>query len=227
MATTRLPNGLTTVVKTSSLGSYILPSPRTVHAFFTDFDTYNAAEWTLVQAGSGSQTLLDRDGGWVRFRNASVEGNHTSLQGVAESFAFESQKEMWFETKMEISNDDTQAVWFTGLYLTNADPINVDPTDGVFFRNKDETKVIEFVSVNDSAETAVDVGSFNADEEFTLGYYYDGNGAFVIFKDKIPITRLTGVDVTTDTLAISLFIENGTGLAMDLNVDYFSVSKGR
>lgn len=227
MATTRLPRGLTTVTKTNTLGRFILPAPPTVHQFFDDFNVFNSAEWVVTGTGNPSQDVILKINGWVNFDNGALTGEHSSVQSLKETFAFETGKKFWFESIFRFRTDDASAIWWNGLYLTNADPQATAPTDGVFFRSKNSTRNIEFVSVNNSTETAIVIGNFTEDVDICLSYFYDGKGTFFIYRDKIRINRVADVDVTTDTLAPSMFVENGTGLSIEMEVDYFLAAKAR
>ena len=116
MATTNLPDGVTNVIDSVTLGTYVAPDPTAVHAFFNDFNTYAAGDWTITNVGSGTLALTAGDGGLLLVTNGAADDDHVYAQVVAPGFTFEANKACWFKARFKVS-DATQSDVLIGMYL--------------------------------------------------------------------------------------------------------------
>lgn len=224
--TTRFPNGLTTVAKTTELGEFILPSPLTAHVYFDDFDTYTAADWTVTETGVATQALADADGGRLLITNAAADNDASFSQKVGESFLMEAGKKAWFVARFQVS-DATQSDWVMGLQITDTTPLAV--TDGIYFRKDDGDTNIDLVVIKDStATTEAGIGT-NADAtDVTVAFYYNGVDAVIGYIDGVAQASLAVTNLPDDEeLTISFGIQNGEAVAKTMSVDYIFAAKER
>lgn len=101
---TRFPNGITTAVPTAPLGDFLLPDFTALHTFFDDFNTYDAAEWTVTEVGAATQALVDAENGALLITNAAADNDSSFQQLVGESFSFSPNKKLWFDCKLQVND---------------------------------------------------------------------------------------------------------------------------
>lgn len=233
MATTNFPNGVTNVLDSVAMGSYVHPDPTSLHTWFDDFDDFDVLQWTLTDVGVGSLAVGNEDGGVLVITNAAADDDHNFLQwagvtsgATVETFLFEERKEVWVKTRFKV-NDATQSDVYAGLYVTDVTPV-AGIADGVYFRKADGETTVNLVVAKDSTETVTAVGDLADDTYVTLAYHYNGTDEIDVFFNDARVA----VSVTTnlpddEELAISFGIQNGAGAAKSMNLDYLLVSKER
>lgn len=226
MATTRFPNGITTVKKSETLGQFILPAPTQTHSYFEDFDYYAATDWTLTLVGAAVVGLSDEDGGALLLTNAAADNDSAFLQKVGESFLMATGKKAWFEARFKVS-DATQSDVIMGLQITDTTPLDV--TDGIFFRKDDGDTNIDFVVEKDNVATTQAALSTLADDTYiNLGFYYNGVDKVGAFVNGVETASLVTTNLPDDEiLTVSFGIQNGEAVAKTMTVDYIFAAKER
>ena len=199
--TTHFTSGVTNISADGTLGKLKAPAPHKYHAYFNDFDTYLASDWTITTTedgtGSASEALTDGDGGILLVTNAAGDNDHDFFQLVKEGFKYESGKQLAFNIRFK-TNDATQSDIVAGLQLTDTTPLDV--TDGIFFLKSDGAATITFVVEKDSTQSTLDLPNSLADD----------------------ICR-----APAGALQISFGIQNGAAAAKTLSVDYVGAYKER
>lgn len=224
------PSGLSTAVKGSTLVAMGTPDPTRFHTWFDDFDKYTAADWTVTttEAGAGSATeaASSADGGVLVVTNDAADNDADFFQWTVETFKFIAGKELWFKTRMKVS-DVTQSDFVIGLQITDTTPLAV--TDGVYFRKDDGDAILDCVTIKNSTATTESLSGLLANDTWvTLGFHYDGKAGIEWFVDDVKrvTTALTNLP-DDEELTISFGIQNGEAVAKVLSLDYIFVSKER
>jgi hypothetical protein len=122
--TTRLPHGLTTTAKNTTLGETTLPDPTKSHQYWEDFDYFVVANW----ATSGTIAQVDEDGGILGFTIATGPTSASSILKDGNSFSVEPNKRLWLKSRFKRTLISTG--YRVGL-VTDA----ADTDDGMFFTN--------------------------------------------------------------------------------------------
>lgn len=234
-APTRLPNGVTNVTSTDSMGMLGMLDPTQFHIFFDDFDKYTTTDWiiTTTEAGAGSATeaLTSTDGGALLLTNAGGDNDLDFLQwagntgSVYESFEFEAGKKMFFKARFQI-NDATQSDCVIGLQVVDTTPLAV--TDGVYFIKADASTTLNLVVIKDSTATTTAVATMADATYIEVAFYYDGISEIKVFADGAQ----SGKSVTTnlpddEELAVSFGVQNGEIAVKTMTTDYIFVAKER
>lgn len=237
----RFPNGVTNVLKSSTLGMFGANDPTKFHTFFDDFDKYTATDWTITttEAGAGDATeaLTALDGGCLLITNDAADNDLDFFQKPTESYLVETGKRAWFKAKFKVS-DATQSDIIMGLQITDTTPLAV--SDGIFFMKNDGDTKIHFVTqkaatpvanVNDIDLSAISSLGTLADDTFiTLGWYYDGAGNTEVYINDNKVYTFVDVSATylpDHTVTPSFGIQNGEAVAKTMTIDYIFTSKER
>lgn len=208
---------------------FVPPAPHAGHVYFNDFDTFDAAEWTITttEAGAGDATeaLGDGDCGILVITNDAADADNDFLQKKGESFLFEVGKKLWFEARCKIS-DVVDSTFVIGLQITDTTPFDV--TDGVFFLKPDTDATVSLLVEKNNTATTTAVGDLVNDTYVQLGFYYDGVSAIYAYLNR----ALVGTSVVTnlpddEVLTVSFGIQNGVAVAKVLTIDYIMVAKER
>jgi hypothetical protein len=232
-APTRYPSGLSTQPKTNPLGNYVAPDPTRVHTYFTDFDTYDATQWTItvVQAGAGdaSEALTTGDGGILLITNDAADDDSVFFNKVGSSFLMESGKQAWFKTRLKVS-DATQSDVVVGLQVTDTTPLSV--SDGIYFLKTDGAATIDVICRKNSSTgstSATAIASMVSDTYITLAWYYDGVSSVAYYVNDVQLGTLDGSSsfLPDTTLTVSFGVQNGEAVAKTLSVDYIMAAKER
>lgn len=226
MSTTNLPNGVTNVLESATLGGYIAPDPSAVHQWFDDFDVYTSGNWTVTETqASATQAITAGDGGLLALVNSTADDDLNAIQWATETFRFESGKKLWGKTRFKVS-DATQSDLVIGLQITDTTPLAV--SDGVYFRKDDGSTTLSLVVVKNSTETVTTVTTLANDTFVVAGFAYDGVSSIVAYAGDASV----GISATTnlpddEDLAVSIAVQNGEAAAKTLTVDYAMFSKER
>ncbi|CDO34435.1 hypothetical protein [Novosphingobium sp. KN65.2] len=234
MATpTRFPYGVTNVAKSNPLGQFGMLDPTQWHVYFNDFDTYNAADWTITttEAGAGSATeaLTDIDGGALLITNDSADNDNDFFQKIGESFKMEAGKKAFFKARFKVS-DATQSDVVIGLQVTDTTPLDV--TDGIYFLKADDAATISVICRKDASTgstSASAIATLSDDTFVTVAWYYDGKDAVAYYIDDVHLGTLDGSSTyLPDTeLTVSFGIQNGAAAAKTMTLDYVFAAKQR
>ena len=229
--TTHFTSGVTNISADGTLGKLKAPAPHKYHAYFNDFDTYLASDWTITTTedgtGSATEALTDGDGGILLVTNAAGDNDHDFFQLVKEGFKYESGKQLAFNIRFK-TNDATQSDIVAGLQLTDTSPLDV--TDGMFFLKSDGAATITFVVEKDSTQSTLDLPNSLADDTFmTLGFVYDPRDQkFHVFQDNVLAGTVVSTNAPDDEeMTLSFGIQNGAAAAKTLSVDYIGGYKER
>lgn len=231
----RFPNGVTNVLKTSTLGMFCGMDPTKHHLFFDDFDRYVAADWTITAVGAGTQALADGDGGVLLLTNAAADNDSQQLQKVGESFLLEAGKRAWFKARFKVS-DATQSDFLIGLCVADTTlqgaVSGAGVTDGIFF-SKDDGDALLDVQCQKNATTgqtrAAGIATVADDTFLTVGLYYDGVSELKYFVNDAQLGTLdaTATYLPDTELTVSFAIMNGEAVAKTMTVDYILAAKER
>ena len=228
----RFPKGVTNAKAESPFGQFLQPDPRLVYGYFNDFFQYAATDWVLTTqeagAGSASEAIAsDETGGVLTITNAGGSGDHDNFQlsidggtNDSETFLFAVGKKAWFDTRFK-SNDSDQVAIFVGLHITNTDPVDTAPTDGVWFYITGGN--ISFQSRKDSAGTSLtNIATMPADDTFVrLSYYWDGVDSFYVYVDGVLVGTASSATIPDNELcAISFGVENSEADTNTMEIDY-------
>lgn len=226
---TRFPNGISTDQDVDLFGSYGLPD---VTKFTTLLDDFNdqfvtgSNGWTVTNVGTGTELLVDADGGVLELTNSAADDDSTAVQRTNESFLFESGKKLFFKTKFKL-DDATQSDLVAGLQISDTTPGSV--TDGVFFFKDDGATSLQFSVIKDSTSTInTNIGTLVDDTFIELGFFYDGDSTIKVFVDNSFVANVVTTNLPDDeVLAPSFFVQNGEAVAKKMSLDFYFVSKER
>jgi hypothetical protein len=225
---TRFPSGVTNAEPGSSTGMYGVPDPSIWHSYFTDFDLYVAADWTVTETGDGTQALTDGDGGLLLLTNAAADDDAGFLQKVGESFLMEAGKPALFKARFKVS-DATQSELVIGLQVTDTTPL--DATDGIYFIKADGSTTLTAVCRKNATtgSTSATATTLVADTFVVVGWYYDGKSSVQVFVNNVLVTTLDGTSTyLPDTeLTVSFGLVNGEAVAKTMTLDYILAAKRR
>lgn len=234
---TRYPKGVTNVSPTDPYAFFGAPDPTKYHQFFDDFDDYDASRWdiSLTEAGSGSAAIAAQfaDGGFLRLLNDDADGDRIAMEfsgeefsGGMETWLVEAGKPMFMKCRLQISDATDSAVHF-GLHIGDTTPLST--TDAFYFRKADTDTTMKFVSVKDSAEATVDVGTVTNGAIDEWAMFYDGIGKVHVFHNGVKTGILEPGTSLPDNelLAVGMGVQNGAAAAKSINVDYLHIAKQR
>ena len=126
---TLAPNGISNAAPWQTMASAGLPDPTWGHTYVTDFDTFNAADWTITRVGTGTQALTPFDGGALLLTNSAGATDSAFFQLVNASFKLLPPHETFFKFAGMLS-DVVNCVFYCGLLATTVTPFT--PGDGVY-----------------------------------------------------------------------------------------------
>lgn len=195
----------------------------------TDFLTYNSADWVVTATGAGTRVLTDAIGGQLLVTNAAADNDAQWFQlgGTAngESVAFQAGKKTWFDIRFKV--DNVLADTIVGLHVTDTTPEGgVD--SGVYFRRLTTATALDLVIESATTETVVTTGITMANDTFlTVGLYYDGARLFYTQSRRILGEATVLTNLPTTELRLSFGVQNGTGVARSMTVDWVAVASER
>lgn len=223
---TRFPKGVTNRDKNDPLGMFGMPDWTKYHIFFTDFDQYVAADWTVTEtSASGTQALTDIDGGALLLTNASNDDFLNALQLIKESFLPSTGKRMWFKSRFKVS-DATQSDIVMGLQVRDTTPLAV--SDGIYFLKSDGAATVSGKLVkNTSASTTATVATLADDTFIELAFFYDGKSEVQFFADGVKTASVDSTNLPGTELAVSFALQNGEAVAKNMTIDYVFAAKER
>lgn len=248
MTTTNFPDGVTNVLEQSTLGSFVMPDPSSVHLFFRDFDSYVApyavattpavsipGDFVISGATPGTVSCTSADGGILSIANDNTDAHSTFLQWggntgtVLGTFTFDPALSMWCKARFKIS-EATKCSLILGMAAVDTTPL--DDANGLFWIKAAASTTLQFKAVNTSTATAANVGTLANNTYVTVGFHYSANsGLFRLFFNDVyaGTIPLTNVPATSTALALTLGALNGTsqGTGATLSIDYFMVAKQR
>lgn len=227
---TRLPKGLTTASNVNgALGDYLAPDPTKMHAYFNDFDTFTAGDWTqtAISVGTGTSaiSLPDTDGGIALITTAANENDGLWVQNTSETFLLETGKKTWIKARFFVG-DAIQSDMVFGLHSTDTSP--QDATMRFLFESVDASAAMYFnVDDNTTDADSATVVTLADDTFVTVGAYFDGISTIKLYADDLHITTMTSVDIPGAEMAVGFGYINGAAGAETAGLDFLMVSKER
>lgn len=228
MSVTRLPKGLSTAAKQTTLWDFTAPDPTKNHVYFNDFDQYVAGDWTVTETQAGAtQALVDADGGVIALTNSGTDNDINQIQKVGESFRLSASKEAWLKIRVKVS-DATNTDVNVGLIITDTDIVG-GVTDGWYFTKAEDSTSVVFRQVLNSSASTVTAGTAADNTYMTLGAYYDGVATTKVFFNDVHVGSITSSTnlCTDEDLTVTLNLQNGSGAAHVLSCDYFFAAIAR
>lgn len=230
----RFPFGVTNVNRESLFGAAPFLSPDKAICDFDDFLTYTAGQWTVTNVGTTpTQALADVTGGVLQLTTVASAASSTYLQKVGASFLPVAGKQLWFESRLRLSNvADTLMVM--GLQLTDTTPL--DATDGIYFiKPVAATATVDLICRKDATTGSISraaVATLANNTFIDLGFYFDGKRYLTPYVNNVAGTR---IDLTTTLsaflpdaqLRISMGLTNGASAAQNAQIDYIFVAQER
>lgn len=207
---------------------------------YPDLDMTN--EWTVTtkEDGSGSATEVIRDDidfGIARLLNAAGDNDwdciqFTAANGAGEFISLEANKALFFEARVAIS-DITQSDAFIGLCITDTDISDTgtgvpEASDYIGFAKDDGDAYWDFVAAINSTETAQAAIATGTDGTFViLGFYIDGTSKAICWINGVKGPPISTNLPTDEQMCLTLFVQNGEGVAKSIDIDYVRVYRER
>ena len=192
------------------------------NALIASADTPAGFTTTLVEAGAGGETTVASatvSGGGLLITTDNADNDGANIQGAGEPFALVSGNIVYFRCVLQ-SSEATQNDFLAGLCITDTTLLG-GMTDGVYFEKLDGGTGISFAVEKDSTETQADsLGTFAADTEFDLEFYWDGS-TLEAFIDGVSVSAPALTNLPSDE-ELTLSFHGLTGAAA---VETFTLHK--
>jgi hypothetical protein len=227
MATTVLPAGITNAAVDSALSSYTAMDPAKNHQWFSDFDTFTAADWTVTETQAGAtQGLATGDGGWLALVNSAANNDLNAIQLATATFAVDATKACWIKARFKLSNA-TNAAAVIGLQVIDTTPLAV--SDGLFFSKPAAATTLNAAAFKSSTGTTKAIGTMADDTFATCGVHYSPNSSLIyLYFNDVNIGQMVATNFPTGAaLTVSIAVANGTAAANTMSVDYLMVATER
>jgi hypothetical protein len=166
----RYTSGVSTSAVGYALADYTFRTPMRLNEFFTDFNTYNAGDWTVTASSSGTIALRDYNGGAITVTTATSAADVEGAQLKNKSFAFTTGSQVWFSINISLTTATTPALMM-GLSNTFA---ALAPTDGVYFSKVAGSTTMNLLITAGSTSTTLAVGTMADATQYTFSFYFDG-----------------------------------------------------
>ena len=200
-------------------------NPNKAYHYFEDFLRFNDDEWTVtvVSGGTGTSTvvLAALAAGWARVNCAADENDGGQAQLDAVTFALPAAGKVWFEARVEVTEEVTQSDWFIGLLALDTSIIAGVPNNHVYFHKDDGDIKIDFANDKAGTPTAnAEVADSVVDTPIRLGFYWDGT-TLTAYVNGVAVATST-TNIPTAAMAIAFGYLNGAGSAQNdgFNVDW-------
>jgi hypothetical protein len=249
--TTRMPNGVTNAATWQTMGSAGTPDPSWSHMYHNDFDTFNAADFSLNEVGQGTVALTGGDGGVLSLTNATGQGNAITMQLAQASFVLKPGKATFFKFAGVLS-DAINDIFFVGLAQSGAATLTA-VTDGILISKAAGSSQLILRSSKGGLVTQLALPAIDAPVSgvpFELGLFVDAQGNLAAFFN--PTTGSTSISaaatvqgrgrvaamyslpasgvplsLTSVVLAPIVSITNSLATSHVLGIDYLTVSRER
>lgn len=226
-STTNFPDGVTNAALQTVMSSYVAEDPSVVHAYWNDFDAFDAAgDWTNTHTGSITNAVVAGNGGILSIGNSAANNDLDSLQLNAASFAIVAGSRSWFKCRFNISNA-TNAALTIGLIQTTTTPLTV--TDGMWFSKAAASTALNFNIAASSAVTTLPAVATLANTTYlNVGWHYDGLSSVTVYVNNVRVAGTTVLtNLPTVNLNLTMAVANGTAAANTLLVDYILMANER
>ena len=194
-------------------------------------DTTN--DWTLIKDSSASGALgADAENGTlVLSSQATTDNDGASVQGN-EIFALSSTRDIWFETKLFITDAEGDAmdvcVGLTVNFATNPEAM-LTAADRIVFQIDDGDSNIDCVTEKDGTATTTDSGiDIVSGTSVTLGFHVKGTGSVEFFVNRNKVATHTANLPDDENLAIGAMELSGSATGTkSMTIDYLMAVQNR
>ena len=176
-------------------------------------DTTN--DWTLIKDSSATAALgADAENGTlVLTSQATTDNDGASVQGN-EIFALSTTRDIWFETKLFITDAEGDAmdvcVGLTVNFATNPEAM-LTAADRIVFQIDDGDSNIDCVTEKDGTATTTDSGiDIVSGTSVTLGFHVKGTGSVEFFVNRNKVATHTANLPDDENLAIGAMELSGS-----------------
>ena len=208
---------------------YVFGQPGHYASYSNDFFEYTAGDWTLTTtengSGDASEALADEVYGIISISLDNSLNDADGFQLGAESFKPTAGKNIYFETKLKMSDATDTDILF-GLVVTDTSP--EAHANGIVFEKDDADTQWDFKTTASSVTSSEsNIATAQTTNYVTLGFRVIGTSHVEYWVDDIYQGVLTSSIPSTD-LRPTMYYLNGTeGDSEILNIDYIFVSQER
>lgn len=187
----------------------------------TTYAGYTVTQITLV--GSGILVMADAVGGVLQVRGGPAVNEGIQMQSDGELFLPAAGLDMWYECRLALDDAD-DAEWMAGLASTDANVLNVDPTELICYRGNDGDLNLDFQVRNGGAGATADTGTDMADGTYIdLGFWVVSNTSVIPYINGVAQTAVTA-NIPTAEMSLTFAILNGATTAdQNLNIDWYRI----
>ena len=194
-------------------------------------DTTN--DWTLIKDSSATAALgADAENGTlVLTSQATTDNDGASVQGN-EIFALSTTRDIWFETKLFITDAEGDAmdvcVGLTVNFATNPEAM-LTAADRIVFQIDDGDSNIDCVTEKDGTATTTDSGiDIVSGTSVTLGFHVKGTGSVEFFVNRNKVATHTANLPDDENLAIGAMELSGSATGTkSMTIDYLMAVQNR
>ena len=194
-------------------------------------DTTN--DWTLIKDSSATAALgADAENGTlVLTSQATTDNDGASVQGN-EIFALSATRDIWFETKLSITDAEGDAmdvcVGLTVNFATNPEAM-LTAADRIVFQIDDGDSNIDCVTEKDGTATTTDSGiDIVSGTSVTLGFHVKGTGSVEFFVNRNKVATHTANLPDDENLAIGAMELSGSATGTkSMTIDYLMAVQNR
>ena len=194
-------------------------------------DTTN--DWTLIKDSSATAAIgADLLNGTVVLTSqATTDNDGASLQGN-EIYAVSSSRDIWFETKLFITDAEGDAmdvcVGLTVNFATNPEAM-LTAADRIVFQIDDGDSNIDCVTEKDGTATTTDSGVDIASGTYvTLGFHVKGTGSVEFFVNRnLVATHTDNIPDDENLTIVAMELCGSTTGTKSMNIDYLFAAQNR
>ena len=194
-------------------------------------DTTN--DWTLIKDSSATAALgADAENGTlVLTSQATTDNDGASVQGN-EIFALSTTRDIWFETKLFITDAEGDAmdvcVGLTVNFATNPEAM-LTAADRIVFQIDDGDSNIDCVTEKDGTATTTDSGiDIVSGTSVTLGFHVKGTGSVEFFVNRNKVATHTANLPDDENFAIGAMELSGSATGTkSMTIDYLMAVQNR
>ena len=200
--------------------------PRNWFHIYDDFQLFIAADWSTTKngTGGGTQAVSGASNGILVMTADVADDDDINMQAPNETFMLAANKPLWFETRIAVDVAALSAI-FVGLVVTDT-AIVPGWQDGVGFYKEDGSgdALLDFVSDKDNTPTTVaDAHTLVNATMVNLAFGWDGTSLLVPFVNGVKGTVITTNLNDDEEMALSFAIQNDSGVARAMSIDYYSL----
>ena len=200
---------------------------------FTGVTLDNTNDWTVIKDSSASAALgADVENGVVVLSSqATTDNDGASIQGN-EIFAVSSGRDIWFETKLFVTDAEGDAmdvcVGLTVNFATNPEAM-LTAADRIVFQIDDGDSNIDCVTEKDGTATTTDSGvDISSGTYVTLGFHVKSTGSVEFFVNRNLVATHTDNIPDDENLAIGAMELSGSATGTkSMSIDYLLAAQSR